>query len=474
MVGLMVVRATLCGLGLAVLATAGPAGAEPDRLVGHGGPVKSVVAAPTGDRLLTASFDYTVMLWKVTGEEVRVLQRLVGHEAAANDAAFLPDATRAISVSDDGTAILWDLESGAQLGRFGETAVKALDVDVSADSHLAAVAKWDRQVLLIDLEAGRVLAHLQGNRDRVNAVALSPDGKRLYSGGGDGSLRLWSLPLPDDDRIVPHRVVREQGWGINVVKALPQGVAIGTVDGAVLLVSDEGEARELYHFQRPVMALALSADGSRLAAGSGEGQVVTWRTADWQQEQDLFNNGGPVWGLAFGTGGKRLWLAGLDDSVYSVDLTGPPKPLPEPAEQPRRFHLSEGLSPGAREFQRKCSVCHTLTADDANRAGPTLYRLFGRQAGSLPGYPYSQALLKSDIIWNEETIGALFDHGPDVVTPGTKMPIQRITDPARRDALIAFLKEATLGEGDAAGSGSAGAARETQGNDLPRDRKEQE
>ena len=46
-------------------------------------------------------------------------------------------------------------------------------------------------------------------------------------------------------------------------------------------------------------------------------------------------------------------------------------------------------------------------------------------------------------MWNEDTIDALFDEGPDRFVPGTKMPMQRIAKPADRDDLIAFLKHAT-------------------------------
>ena len=77
------------------------------------------------------------------------------------------------------------------------------------------------------------------------------------------------------------------------------------------------------------------------------------------------------------------------------------------------------------------------------RAGPTLYKVFGREAGTLKGYKYSNALIKSDIIWNEETINRLFDEGPDKVTPGTKMPIQRMKKIQDRNDLVMFLKEAT-------------------------------
>jgi len=43
-------------------------------------------------------------------------------------------------------------------------------------------------------------------------------------------------------------------------------------------------------------------------------------------------------------------------------------------------------------------------------------------------------------VWNEETIDALFREGPDVLTPGSKMPIQRIKDTQDRRDLIDFLK----------------------------------
>ena len=77
------------------------------------------------------------------------------------------------------------------------------------------------------------------------------------------------------------------------------------------------------------------------------------------------------------------------------------------------------------------------------RAGPPLYGVFGRKAGTISGYSYSDALLESQIIWSEETISRLFEEGPEIVTPGTKMPIQKIKKEMDRLDLITFLKEAT-------------------------------
>lgn len=97
---------------------------------------------------------------------------------------------------------------------------------------------------------------------------------------------------------------------------------------------------------------------------------------------------------------------------------------------------------GQRLF-RACAMCHTLTPDGGNRAGPTLWHLFGRKAGSVAGYHYSTALRESGIVWTEEAVARLFEIGPDTLTPGSKMPMQRIDDPQKRADLIAYLRQAT-------------------------------
>ena len=81
--------------------------------------------------------------------------------------------------------------------------------------------------------------------------------------------------------------------------------------------------------------------------------------------------------------------------------------------------------------------------DGPRRSGPYFAGLFGRRAGSVPGYKYSSALDGADFVWDETTLRALFDQGPDVFLPGTKMPLQRIPDDAQLTALIDFMREIT-------------------------------
>ena len=68
----------------------------------------------------------------------------------------------------------------------------------------------------------------------------------------------------------------------------------------------------------------------------------------------------------------------------------------------------------------------------------------GRKIASLRGYQYSDPLAKLEITWTPETIAKLFELGPAIFTPGTKMPEQRLTDPDDRQALVAWLSRVTV------------------------------
>jgi cytochrome c len=419
----------------------------PTRLEGHGGPVKTIAISPDGDEALTGSFDYTLIHWSLAGETGTIRARLAGHKAAVNGVAFVPGSKKAVSVGDDGAFAIWDLETGKLLKLIEDREVKVLGVAVSPDGHTAAAARWDNSVRLYDLEKMTKTKVLEGHRANVNAVAFSPDGSALYSASYDGTIRQWDMAKGSSSVLYSH------GWGVNVLAVFPdRRVAFGALDGTIGVIDPQtGEMQRVGNYDRPILSISVNAERGLFATGGGDGHIRVFDTETLVEVEDYSEPYGPVWALAFMPDGKNVYRGGLDDFAMRWQID-PREPFEKvESAYPRRFQISETADPGEREFLRKCSICHTLTADGENRAGPTLYGLFGRKAGTIAGYPYSAALRASGIIWTEETVGRLFDDGPDVVVPGTKMPVQRLKAVTRRDALIAFLKKATvLSNGDGA------------------------
>jgi cytochrome c len=426
----------------------------PERLAGHGGPVKSVSLDRSGKRLLSTSFDYSAIVWTLPeGEGVPAQERLIGHNAAVNDGRFL-SGDRAVTVSDDSDLIVWDLKTGSVLSRFPGKGEKVLSLDVSPDERYVAVASWENEARVYDIAADppRQVFSLSVHRGNVNAVAFSLDGAKIFTASYDGGIRQFDLKTGELERELVNF-----GWGVNTLKALPDGKTLlfGVTDGkvGVLDIATGEEVKVLPPHLRPVLSLAVSQDGKRAASGGGDGVIRVFDLPSFELLEEFENPYGPVWGLDFNVGAKKLFYVGLDDQIHVWQIF-PRKPF-EPVEVdfPRRFQVTNTDDPGELQFARKCSVCHTLTPDGDNRAGPTLYGVFGRRAGTLPGYPYSKALLDADLVWNEKTISDLFDHGPDVVTPGSKMPLQRLKTVEDRDALVAFLKRATDPNGPSTQSG---------------------
>ncbi len=108
--------------------------------------------------------------------------------------------------------------------------------------------------------------------------------------------------------------------------------------------------------------------------------------------------------------------------------------------QPLKRALSERGDPvrGKEVFEKRCTGCHAM---EQNREGPRLQGVFGRTSGTVPGFPYSQALVKAAIVWNEPSLEQWLTD-PDTLVPGNNMDFH-VAKAQERTDLISYLKQAS-------------------------------
>lgn len=168
------------------------------------GPVNHVAFSPDGRVLAAVDTAGMLRLWELSSG--RTLVSVRASEKAVLEVIFSQDGSRLLTVADQERVVrVWESTTGASLGSFPPAAAPITAIAGSSDGSMVAVARSDGVASLLDATTGRDLGTIRVGR-HLGAVAFSPNGRILATGGVDGVARLWDLKqvlsakLPESSR----------------------------------------------------------------------------------------------------------------------------------------------------------------------------------------------------------------------------------------------------------------------------------
>jgi eukaryotic-like serine/threonine-protein kinase len=286
----------------------------------HPGPVESVAVSPDGKAILTGCavvnkqrvvIGGEARLWNAaTGE---LLGRPLVHADAVRSVAFSPDGRTLLTGCDDALARLWDRETGQHVGRQQGHAFPVLATAFSPDGKTVLTGGGrmrnpyaeSGELRLWDVVTGKLLVGSFVLDTLVHSVAFGPDGTSIVAGCQDGRMRVWDIdglgPVQEWSRAVPVTALAFSPDGSLLLTGGgpdPSGL-LGNSDTVALRVSgriagngppDRGLAwlsevstgRAIcppMEHSGQVESVAFSPDGRTVATGTGDGLVQLWDTA---------------------------------------------------------------------------------------------------------------------------------------------------------------------------------------------------
>lgn len=342
---------------------------EPITLRGHGAKVWSASFDPAGRRLVTAGADGTARIWSWSGDRRAVFR---GHPGKVFSAAFSPDGRRVVSGGRDTYVRVWNSRRGSELERFsvhgdsttgnfvtdvnsvafhpsgGQVLVGAADgftrilslegdrpiempsgqqevygVAFDETGDLAAAASLDGKVRVWDAGGGGedpvLIRTLQGHAGGVNALAFVPGGPELVSASLDGSARVWEATT--DDSVLTLKGHDEGVLGV-AVEGVGSVAVTSSLDGTIRIWDlESGELRQTLEGKPDAWSPAISADGTRLLAGLGDGTAAVWDMSTGREAVRFGGHGFRVVGAALGQDGNLAVTTSLErrNSAQSWD-----------------------------------------------------------------------------------------------------------------------------------------------------------
>jgi WD40 repeat protein/serine/threonine protein kinase/tetratricopeptide (TPR) repeat protein len=320
-------------------------GAELLQLKGHAGMVMSVAFSPDGERIITGSLDGTAKVWDARTGTPRL--GLEGSKSPTASASFSPDGAWMVTGGGDrrggaaGEATVWDARTG--MARFTLKGLKGSVncVAVSKDGTRVVTGggadREDQQpsgeATLWDARTGAPLVELKGLKEPVNSVAFSPDGTRILTAGAldekGTELKVWdattgAVLLDLTEKEQPVTSIGERGGsvafspdglrfvvgGMHTVDSEPSQVKVRDARTGAVLVEMKGN-------KMPVLSVAFSLDGTRIAAGDLGNTVTISDAQTGTALVELKGHTGNVFSVAFSPDGKRL-VTGSGDRTARV------------------------------------------------------------------------------------------------------------------------------------------------------------
>ncbi len=311
-------------------------------------PMITALAFSADGAIVASSGHHEILLARLDG---KLIARLPGLSMRIHSLAFTPDGGTLAAAGGDpaqfGEVQVWDVAARKQRHSIVVSNDTLFGASLSPDGAQLAAGGADKAIRVFDIAAGKEIRRMDHHEDWVFATVFGLDGKRLVSVGRDRAAKLSDVAT---GRFVENvNLLREP---LTAVARHPRRdwILVGGQERIPYLyrmdrpramrIADDSTLIQKYERQDgPIVAVAISPDGARVAAGSEAGDVRIYDAESARLLARCGGHSGGIYAVQFTPDGTLLASGGFDGTLRFHDMTGKlvrafsPAPLANPAAQ---------------------------------------------------------------------------------------------------------------------------------------------
>ena len=237
-----------------------------------------------------------------------------------------PDAIHCLAIINSGTALLSSGSSGAittrnlltgRIENYIETGYRTCILKIAPlkhDNYVVIASIYPHELRVVDVTSGETVSRLEGHRDRVNDIAVTPDGSLFFTASSDKTILVWSASSTEPlSSLIGHKT------GVLCVAISADGryAYSGSADGEIIVwaIPDFSKLSVLHSNRESVTSLAAHPLQRKIVSGHEDGSIAIWSVDRCEETLTFRKHKGMISALRIGSDGMYLFSSSSDRSI---------------------------------------------------------------------------------------------------------------------------------------------------------------